>query len=101
MDYNLEQLNLIFKLLKLKKEIALTSAFEKAPTDHLDLRNFIHPKIEFNEDVYVEQLLKTPYYQTFETKFDFHSNLSILDLLFNKGLETREYLKKNDNFKSQ
>jgi hypothetical protein len=100
-DYNLEQLNLIFKLLKLKKEITLTSAFEKESTDHLDLRNFIHPKIEFNEDVYVEQLLKTPYYQTFETKFDFHPNLSILDMLFNKGLETQEYLKKNNNFKSQ
>ena len=101
MDYNLEQLNLIFKLLKLKKEIALTSAFEKEPTDHFDLRNSIHPKIEFNEDLYVEQLLKTPYYQTFETKFDFHPNLSILDMLFNKGLETQEYLKKNNNFKSQ
>lgn len=101
MDYNLEQLKLIFKLLKLKKEIALTASFEKEPTDQLDLRNSIHPKIEFTEDLNVTQLLKTPYYQTFEAKFDFHPNLSILDLLFNKGLETHEYLKKNNNFKSQ
>jgi len=92
MDYNLEQLYLIFKLLKLKKEIALTSNYEKDPLNQFDLRDSIHPKIEFNEDVNVAQLLKTPYYQTFEAKFDFNPNLSILDLLFNKGLETKAYL---------
>jgi hypothetical protein len=94
MDYNLEQLNLIFKLLKIKKELLLSNDFEKEPIDQLDLRNSIHPKIDFSEDSNVVQLLKTPYYQTFEAKFDFKPNLSILDLLFNKGLETLEYLKR-------
>jgi hypothetical protein len=101
MDYNLEQLKLIFKLLKLKKEISLTTIFEKEPINYFDLRNSIHPKIEFTQDANVAQVLKTSYYQTFEAKFDFNPNLSILDLLFNKGLETHEYLKKNNNFKLQ
>ncbi|MDP3557381.1 MAG: WbqC family protein [Bacteroidota bacterium] len=93
MNYNLEQLKLIFKILKFKKEISYTNQFEKDPTNCLDLRNIIHPKIEFTKDVNVTQLLIKPYYQTFENKFEFHPNLSILDLLFNKGLDTHEYLK--------
>ncbi|MEO6304205.1 MAG: WbqC family protein [Bacteroidia bacterium] len=91
-EYNTEQLKLIFKLLKLKKEVFFTNAFEKEP-NYLDLRNSIHPKIEFKEDANVSTRLEIPYYQTFESKFPFHPNLSILDLLFNKGLETVEYLK--------
>ena len=92
-EYNLEQLKLVLKLLKIKKEISFTSDFEKEPTNFLDLRNSIHPKIEFTNDTLVSEKLKTPYYQTFESKFDFNPNLSILDLLFNKGLETIDYLK--------
>lgn len=93
MEYNSEQLKLILKLLKVKKEISFTTTFEKEHLDLTDLRNNIHPKIEFTEDKIVANKLKTPYYQTFESKFDFHPNLSILDLLFNKGLETVEYLR--------
>ena len=33
-----------------------------------------------------------PYIQVFESKYDFISNLSILDLLFNKGPSALEYL---------
>lgn len=93
MEYNLEQLKLILKILKVKKEITFTSDFEKEPINFLDLRNSIHPKIEFTSDTRVSQKLSVPYYQTFESKFPFHPNLSILDLLFNKGLETIDYLK--------
>ncbi len=93
MELNNEQLHLILKLLKIKKEISSTPFFEKEPTAFLDLRNSIHPKISFTEDKIVASKLTTPYYQTFESKFPFHPNLSILDLLFNKGLETVEYLK--------
>jgi len=92
-ELNTEQLRLILKLLKIKKEIAFTSTFEKESLDFIDLRNTIHPKINFREDKTVDAKLTTPYYQTFESKFPFHPNLSILDLLFNKGLETSTYLK--------
>ncbi|MBA3682650.1 MAG: WbqC family protein [Bacteroidetes bacterium] len=94
MELNTEQLKLILKLLKIKKEISFTSAFEKEPNHLTDLRSTIHPKINFTEDKTVASKLTIPYYQTFESKFSFHPNLSILDLLFNKGLETVEYLYK-------
>ncbi|MBA2612991.1 MAG: WbqC family protein [Bacteroidetes bacterium] len=92
MDYNSEQLKLVLKLLKLKKDLSFTTVFEKEPADCLDFRNNIHPKIEFTKDTVVASKLTSPYYQTFESKFSFEPNLSILDLLFNKGLETVEYL---------
>ena len=97
MEFNLEQLKLILKLLKLKKEIFFTTEFEKEPVKLLDLRNTIHPKTLFTQDENVSNVLKTPYYQTFESKFPFEPNLSILDLLFNKGLETVDYLKMNNH----
>ena len=97
MEFNLEQLKLILKLLKLKKEISFTTEFEKEPIKLLDLRNTIHPKIDFTQDENVSNVLKIPYYQTFESKFNFEPNLSILDLLFNKGLETVDYLKMNNH----
>lgn len=93
MEFNTEQLKLILKLLKVKKDISFTSSFEKETSTLLDLRNSIHPKIAFTEDQVVAGKLNPPYYQTFDSKFPFHPNLSIIDLLFNKGLETVEYLK--------
>lgn len=93
MELNNEQLKLILKLLKIKKEISFTSQFNKEPAALFDHRNLIHPKKNFTEDKTVALKLTTPYYQTFESKFPFHPNLSILDLLFNKGLETVKYLK--------
>lgn len=94
-QYNLSQLQLIFKLLKLKKEITLTADFEKQPTGILDLRGTIHPKKSYLLDINVKDFLQKYYYQTFEDKFQFQPNLSILDLLFNKGLEAVDYLKQD------
>ncbi|MES2678299.1 MAG: WbqC family protein [Bacteroidota bacterium] len=93
LNYNTEQLNLVLKLLRHKKEIILTSHFEM-PADQIyeDVRFNIHPKISFENDWLVKEKLKISYYQTFGNKFDFLPNLSVLDLLFNKGLETKDYL---------
>jgi WbqC-like protein family len=91
LDYNLKQMQCIFKLLKVKKEIVLTSEFEKSPIDVIDVRNTIHPKVDFENDAHVSDILGKPYYQTFESKFEFQPNLSILDLILNKGLGTLEY----------
>ena len=61
----------------------------------LELLNF--PKIEFTiSNSYIETsilLQKNPYYQIFNSKFGFTPNLSIIDLLFNMGNESRIYLK--------
>lgn len=93
LNYNLQQLKTVFKLLKFKKEIALTNSFEKNMSNFEDLRETIHPKIDFRIDTRAKQTLEIPYYQTFQEKFPFSANLSILDLLFNQGLESLAYLK--------
>jgi hypothetical protein len=94
LDYNTKLLETILKILRLKKEIAFTSSFEKNPENVIDLREKIHPKISFTNDKEVSQILTQPYYQAFGTKFGFTPNLSILDLLFNKGKESFDHLEK-------
>jgi hypothetical protein len=91
--YNYEQLNAVLKLLRLKKQIGLTTNFEaELATNKIDLRSTIHPKVAFTKDVSALEFLTKPYYQTFENKFPFQPNLSVLDLLFNQGLESKVYL---------
>jgi hypothetical protein len=90
-DLNRAQLALILKLLRLKKDIVYASSFVET-TEDLDLRSQLHPKHSFKEDARIQQMLTMPYYQTFGAKFEFVPNLSILDLLFNTGLESRHYL---------
>jgi hypothetical protein len=92
LDYNRKQLDTVLKILRVKKEIQLTTQFEKEPKDKIDCRENIHPKLEFKEDNAVRGRIQKPYYQTFEEKFDFVPNLSILDLIFNTGLESLTYL---------
>ncbi len=92
-DYNLKQLHLILKLLKQSKEINFTEVFKMDINPTSDLRQTIHPKINFKNDELVKQILTKTYYQTFETKFEFNPNLSILDALFNLGLESYDILK--------
>ncbi len=92
-EYNLQQLNIILKILRANKKINFSSDFEKQVPDVVDLRNSIHPKIDFNQDLKTKPILNIAYYQTFANNLSFTPNLSILDLLFNKGLDTIDYLK--------
>ena len=91
MEYNTQQLLFVLRALRINKEILFTQAFEKEPLDKLDVREIIHPKNDFREDKIVEKLLMYPYYQTFSIKFGFAPNLSILDLVFNTGLNAVGY----------
>lgn len=93
LDFNQQQLELLLKMLRIKKNVTLSKHYEKETGSFLDLRENIHPKIDFKTDKLTLEILSKPYYQTFETKFEFIPNLSILDLLFNKGLETLDYLR--------
>ena len=95
-DYNIEQLKFIVKVLKQKKNIQLTKQYESNPESVIDLRTIIHPKQSYLSDKLVANKLDQSYYQTFENKISFTPNLSILDLLFNKGLHTIDYLKSID-----
>lgn len=95
-DYNIEQLKFIVKVLKQKKNIQLTKQYESNQESVIDLRTIIHPKQSYLSDKLVANKLDQSYYQTFENKISFTPNLSILDLLFNKGLHTIDYLKSID-----
>lgn len=92
LDYNSKQLDTLLKLLQLKKNITRSTDFHITGKGLLDGRATGSIKTNFAEDAKVAEALKQPYYQTFESKFPFHPNLSMLDLLFNKGLESLDYL---------
>lgn len=77
---------MICKLLKLRPSISFTSAYEKIPSVALDLRQTFTPKKLIRSDF-------PRYPQVFEHITGFTPGLSILDLLFNLGPDTRAYLK--------
>jgi hypothetical protein len=93
LNYNLEQIHLISKLFRNQLPVKLTESFQKSNEHVLDLREQIHPKKLFTEVEYANKgILLNQYYQVFDSKFGFTPNLSILDLLFNKGLGAIPYL---------
>jgi len=80
--FNLRLIYRILELLKIKKEINLTTYYEHEFAGN-DLRNY---------KFYSNNLVT--YTQVFEDRHGFIPNLSIIDLLFNIGPETTEYLEK-------
>lgn len=90
LDLNNKILSSSISLMNLKKVICFTDDYIKESIDYLDLRNTIHPKIsKRTED---SMFVVKPYHQTFQERFPFAPNLSILDLLFNTGPEATDYL---------
>jgi hypothetical protein len=84
-DYNLEQLNWICKQMKKVPEIAFTSEYEKDKTGSLDFRN--HPDLKKGAPIQ-----NKPYFQVFEDRNGFLPNMSIVDLLFNQGPQSKSFL---------
>ena len=90
-DYNTELLKFILKKLGISKEINFTNDFIPVNNSINDLRYSINPK------TVQEKIIFPHYYQVFEAKHDFMPNLSIIDLLFNEGPESKYYLEKIRN----
>jgi hypothetical protein len=90
-EFNCVQLETVLKIMRLKKQLNVTASYDLFPAGVLDLRSHIHPKKTIENDQKINSILKQPYYQTFENKFGFTPNLSILDLVFNEGLSSRNY----------
>lgn len=91
LDFNSAILKVILDALKLYKTINYTADFIRANTiGFKDVRNTIHPKASHREEDV--EFIPRPYRQTFSDRFPFCSNLSILDLLFNKGPEAGSFL---------
>jgi hypothetical protein len=104
-EYNTELLKTLLKMLKIKTEIYFTEEFtsfarhpELVSASHdgtlkqvqddvndSDLRNSISPKVKSLSEF-------KPYSQVFSGKYPFTPNLSIIDLLFNKGPDSIEIL---------
>ena len=84
-DFNLELSSKLFSLLKCKFSPAFTEQFILDYDSSVeDLRNFFHPgKRNLNDP---------EYRQVFHEKHGFLSDLSMIDLLFNKGLKALEYM---------
>jgi hypothetical protein len=85
-DFNEELREVVCSLLDISPSVSCSSEYILPDNSHLDLRETIHPKKEF----YVKNF--KPYYQVFEDRYGFCSNLSIIDLLFNMGPEAILFL---------
>lgn len=92
LDFNLQIQSSILELLGFDATITLSESYEKDYNlGEIDLREALHPKKkEVPLNVYFEH---SKYYQVFNHKFGFLSDLSIIDLLFNMGNESRLILK--------
>ena len=85
LDHNLRCFEVICDCIQLQLETSKSKVFEKEPVDKSDYRKLVNarktPKYTF--DTYI---------QVFQEKHGFIQNLSILDLLFNEGPNTLNYL---------
>jgi len=87
--YNLALLKLLLKMLKIDKQIIFTSRFEPNANHSNDLRYYFNAK---GNPKPAELVREQAYFQVFAEKFPFQANLSILDLLFNVGPISKDYL---------
>ena len=92
-DLNTKLLELTLEMIEANPTIEYPDEYIKAVTDDsLDLREVIHPKKDYR--LCDKQFSPTPYRQVFSETMDFVPNLSILDLIFNKGPEAYSVLEK-------
>jgi len=83
-DYNIELMQFLLQSFKIKTDIKFTESFQKESEN--DLRYSIHPKNKLTEGEFKN------YPQLFSDKHGFQPNLSCIDLLFNEGPYSKEYL---------
>ncbi|MCR8560568.1 WbqC family protein [Mucilaginibacter sp. BJC16-A38] len=84
-DYNEQLLQFILKSIKIKLNLNYTETYEPSYPYLADFRSSINPKLETEID-------QKPYFQVFEDRKGFIKNLSIVDLLFNQGPHSVNYL---------
>jgi hypothetical protein len=84
-DYNEQLLQMLLKFAKIQLPLQHTQTYHKAYPSLNDFRDTISTKKEFEFE-------QKPYFQVFEERNGFMKNLSIVDLLFNQGPQTINYL---------
>lgn len=91
MDFNTALLHTLLDLLDLHPDIRLTEGYADATVLQAeDLRERIRPKLSPALDAHYRP---QEYYQVFRERTGFQAHLSIVDLLFNMGPETRLVLR--------
>jgi len=92
-DLNLNIIRTILSSLELDIKITETSEYiESQGYNSPDFRKIIHPKKPLKED---PEFQPKPYIQNFSDRFGFIPNLSIIDLLFQKGPESLNILRES------
>ena len=91
LELNKQILGQILKELGIHKSVEYTNSFVINSAGSADYRFSISPKAKDRSNI--NEMIFEPYYQVFANKFGFQPNLSILDLLFNNGPDTLEYLR--------
>ena len=84
-DFNLELLRATLAALKMKKGFEFTTVYENKFDDKTDLRS------QRNASTETPNLPR--YYQVFEERNGFIADLSVLDLIFNLGPQSSDYLR--------
>jgi hypothetical protein len=87
-DLNTELILLVLKLLRSETDLLFTKEFNRIYNDKKDYRNNISPKSKS----FLSDVTNGYYHQVFNEKHGFLSDLSIIDLLFNRGNLSKEYL---------
>lgn len=82
LDFNLKAQDVLLQILDINQSPDLTKRYE-SKTNKIDLRKY--PNIITRHK---------PYEQVFSQKYGFKQNLSIIDLLFNLGPESKSYLRR-------
>ena len=84
-DANIKSIELIYDILDMKMKYDLTNDYKNKLENYTDYRKLV----DSNPD---EKMSKINYSQVFQEKNGFISGLSSLDIIFNKGLESLDYL---------
>lgn len=92
-DFNEALQQKVLELLSLDRPVEQSAAYvAELPEGALDLRTAIQPKAPQGQDT---RFVAEPYYQVFKERTGFLPNLSIVDLLFNMGPESRMVLRRS------
>ncbi len=92
-DFNEALRELVCELLSLQPCLSISTDYVDAQAEGLDdYRETIRPKADFRLDPH---FCPAPYYQVFSARTGFLPNLSIADLLFNMGPESRLVLRRS------
>ncbi len=86
LEYNTAQLQFLLKALRITKTITFSNQYNVKPINTIDCRHLTEVK---KQELFFPL---PPYHQTFSEKFAFIPNLSSLDILFNLGLKSKDYL---------